>query len=302
VGRYAARLVTPPQDEEIHPYRRVWASIAIESGVLFALCTGVFVGFNLIGISVPTVLEQGLRIVLVLLPFFLWVIFSLWREQRVPLPRVRLFAVMIITVLAANALGVPIVDLVFQPDRWLPLAPVPTRIVAYAITIGTLQEFIKYMVVRYTVWRDFFRTRLDSVAYTFASAVGYATVLNVQFVLTTPTASPDAVALYVFETMALGAAASIVVAYGMAELRFATPSPLFLPLTLIIASFLYGGLIPIRVNFVNASFSLAGGFPKPLIGLMLSFGVLIVISFVFSFLFERSERAAQEAEAAEGRA
>ncbi len=302
MGRYSARLVTPPQDEEIHPYRRVWASIALESGILFAICAGVFAAFNLIGVSVPTIVEQGLQIVLVLLPLILWGLFSLWREQRVPLPRERLFAVMIMTALAANALGQPIVDLVFQPERWLPLAPVPTRIVAYAITVGTLQEFIKYMVVRYAAWREFFRTRLDSVAYTFASAVGYATVLNVQFVLASPSASPDALALHVFETMALGAAASIVVAYGLAELRFATPSPLFLPLTLIIASFLYGGLIPIRTNFVNASFSLAGGFPKPLIGLLLSFGVLIVISFVFSFLFERSERAAQEAEAAEGRA
>jgi len=278
----------------------VWASIAIESGALFTLCTGVFVAFSVIGITLPTLLVQAIKVLLVLLPVLLWLIFSLWQEQRVPLPRQRLFAVMIITALAANAIGIPFIDLVVQPERWLPIAPITVRIAAYTIIIGTLQEFIKYMVVRYASWRDHFRMRLDGVAYTFASAVGYATVLNLQFILTTQ-ASPDAVALYVFETMALSAAASIVVAYGLSELRFAAPSPLFLPLSLVIASAQYGGIIPIRANFVNAGFSLTGGFPKPLIGLLLSLGILIVVSFTFAFLFDRAERAAREAEAAEGR-
>ncbi|MDX2160598.1 MAG: PrsW family glutamic-type intramembrane protease [bacterium] len=294
MASYSTRLIPPPQEEEIHPYRRVWPSIALEMGVLFGVTLVCYTAFRVLGLELPPLIVQALNAVLALLPLLLWVVFSLLRERAVLLPRQRLLTVMIVTGLAANAVGLPLVEGVFQIDRWLPLAPSTTRIVGYVITVGALQELLKYLVVRYTVWPDFFRTRLDGVAYTFASSIGYATLLNIQFVLTTATL-PDSAAFFVFNTLALHVAASIIVGYGLAELKFAAPTPLLLLLTLVLASFVNGGLAPIRDGLVNAGFSINGAFPSPLIGFFISLAILTAVALTFAFLFERADRAAREA-------
>ena len=292
----SARLITPPQEDEIYPYRRVWTSIALECGLLFAVCTGTFVAFDIVGVELPAIFQRLIDALLVLLPIALWLIFSFLREQAVPLPRQRLLTVMIVTALAANALGVPIIQSIFQTDRWLPLADAPTRLIGYVITVGSLQELIKYLVVRYTTFPDLIRMRLDTVAYATASAVGYATVLNAQFALTTA-AEPGTLALQVFANMAFHIVASLLVAYGLSELRFATPSPILLPLTVMLGALIYGISIPLRTGLINASFALTGGFTRPLLSLGVSAAVLLAVGASMAFLFERAERAAREARA-----
>src|SRR5215207_3989279 len=107
-------MLTPPEDEEIYPYRRVWTSIGLESGILFLLCAVAYVAFTLIGVTLPALVTQLVNLLLALLPFGLWVALSLWRERRVPQPRQRLLTVALITALAANAVGIPFIMGVFQ--------------------------------------------------------------------------------------------------------------------------------------------------------------------------------------------
>jgi len=295
-----SRLITPPQEDEIYPYRRVWFSIALEAGLLLAICVGMFIAFNVIGVQLPIIFRQVINIGLVALPVVLWFLFSLAREQAVSLPRQRMLTVLIVTGLAANAIGLPILQNVFQIDRWLPLADAPTRLVGYAITVGSLQEIIKYLVVRYTTYPTLFRIRLDSVAYTVASALGYSTVLNLQFALTTNT-DPGTLGLEIFATTAFHIVASLLVAYGLSELRFASPSPILLPLTVVLAALIHGLAIPLRAGLINAGFSLSGGFTTPLFGLIVAIGLLVGVGSTMAFLFERAERAAREASAESGR-
>ncbi|MFN8529614.1 MAG: hypothetical protein U0670_13470 [Anaerolineae bacterium] len=294
--QYNSRMLTPPQEEDVFPFLRVWPSIVVQSSVLFVICGGIFAAVGIFGLSVPAFIKQPVNLLIAVLPLGLWIVFAFWRERSVVEPRQQLLTVVIITALAANAVGIPFIEGVFQTERWLPLAAAPVRIVGYTITVGSFQELIKYLVLRYTVWGNHFRIRQDSVAYGFASAVGYATVLNLHFVLSTNT-DAGSVALFTAETMALQAAASIIVAYGMSELRFSTPTPLLLPITIVMASFIFGGLIPLRAGFVNARFSLRGGFPNPLLGLAVSAAVFIGLAVIFAFLFERADRADREAAA-----
>ncbi len=291
------RLLTPPlQEEEIYPYRRVWQSIIIESGIYLGITVALFITVNILGISIPANLHPVLAIFLVLLPIGLWLIFSWWAESRSRLPRVRLLVVATISALAANAIGIPIVTDFFMLDRWLPLSSAINRIIGYTFTLGITHETIKYLVVRYSVGQDFLRTRFDCIAYGAASAVGYATVLNIQFIAVegnSPT--PDVVAARVFATYTLHIVTSIIVSYGLSELYFGSPTPILLMLTLALASLITGIAVPIRAGLINTTLTLGINTTRPLLGIGFSAGLLIVPLLLVSFLYDSAERRAQEA-------
>lgn len=286
------RLLTPIQDEEVYPYRRVWVSIALENSILFTIAAAFFVA-GLFSIAAPRPLYLPINGLILIAPLVLWGLFSLARERVVLAPRTRLVAVLVVAALAANALAIPVIDEIFQPARWLPLASAVTRIVGYTVTVGVFQEVLKYLVIRYIAYPDGFRTRLDSVAYAAACAIGYALVFNLQFLRANPT-DPAAFAVQVFNTLAGHLAASLIVAYGMAEIRFGRPTPLLMPLTVTLAALINGGIIPLRAGLVNASFSLDGGFTSPLFGFALSALVLLVVTLIMAFLFTRADREARE--------
>lgn len=312
---YNQRLLTPPDEEEIYPYRRVWRSFVVEATALFGIAALAFIVFRLINLQLPAALIPAVNGLLIAAPVLLWLIVSVWREQFVPQPRPRLIAIFVITALAANAVAIPFIDAVFQPDRWLPLAGAIDRIIGYTFTVGIVQETVKYAVVRFVAWPDLLRTRLDSAAYCAAAALGYAFVLNLRLVLNAPGLPPDVVATEMFGNVAVNLAGSLIVSYGLAEVRFDQPLPFLMAITVALAALLNGIVIPLRSGLVNGAFSLnsaiatapsfldrvlatvTGSAPKPLLGFAFSGVVLMGITFVISFLYSSAERQAREAAA-----
>ncbi len=313
---YDRRLLTPPdEEEEIYPYRRVWRSIVIENSALAVLCLAVFVVFGLIQLRVPGQLTLGVNGLLIIFPIIMWFIFSVFRERFVPEPRQRLIAVFVVTALAANALAIPLIEQVLQPEKWLPLGGAVNRIIGYTFTVGIVQETTKFAVVRFLTWPEQFRTRLDSVAYCAASALGYAFVLNGRFLLNAPGVAPDVVATQVFNNVAVNLAASLIISYGLAEVRFDKPTPFLMTIMVAFAALVNGIVIPLRsgltnaafvlssgatdsqslLNLLTAAFSLRSSTPKPILGLGFSAVVLVAFAVVVAFLFTNAERQAREA-------
>jgi RsiW-degrading membrane proteinase PrsW (M82 family) len=289
------RLLTPPQEkEEVYPYRPVWRSIVVENGLLLALAILLLVLVTVLHVQIPQKFWIGIGVLLALAPLIFWLVFSWWPERFAPQPRMRLLPVVIIGALAANAVGIPLINQFFQVDRWLPLSSAAARIVGYMFTVGIVQEVIKYLVVRYVVWPDLFRVRLDGVAYAVACAVGYATIVNVDYVFSS-SASPDAVALRVFSTMALHTATALILGFGFAELCFGFPSAFLMMLMVALCALLTGIFLPVRAGLINAPFALGVSATRPLLGLGFSVVVLAGVLFVFSFLFAQAERQAREA-------
>jgi hypothetical protein len=292
---YDQRLLTPDEEPEIYPYRRVWRSLILENGTLFGLTVAVFVLFNFLNVQLPASLIPAVNGLLVALPVVLWLIFSVWQERFAAEPRPRLITVFVITALAANALAIPVIENLFQPERWLPLGGAISRIVGYTFTVGIVQETVKYAVVRFTTWPQLFRTRLDSVAYGVASALGYAFVLNLRFFLSEPNIMPDVVALQVFNNVAVNVAASLLVSYGLAEVRFDKPTPFMMTIMVAFGALLNGAVIPLRSGLGNAAFSLDGTVPTPIFGGGFSAAILLAFSVIVAFLFSSAERQAREA-------
>lgn len=292
---FDSRFITPPkEEEEIYPYRRVWPSIIVESGMMIAVAIIIFLVMRFV--DVPRRLYPPIGVGISIIPVGLWLGLSWWRERFVPQPRTKLIAVAIISALTANAIGIPLVGEFFKVDKWLPLESAINRIVGYTFTQGFVQAVLTYLVIRYLVWPGNFRTRLDSIAYGAASAVGYATVLNLHFVLS-GNPSPDTAAFRIFDALAVQLAINIIIGYGLSEARFnERPFPILLAATVALASFVSGLAIPLRSGLTNAGLEQGVGTVSPIRGFLFSVALLAAVSFVFAFLFDNAER--QDAEAA----
>jgi hypothetical protein len=287
---YRSRTSAALDDDAASPYGRAWFPIAAQLGILLAIVVAIYLVFRFFAPTLPRLLVQTIDVALALLPLALWAIFTFWREQRVPQPRPRLLMVMIISGLAANAIGIPLVESVFQVDRWLPLSGTISRVLGYTFTVGITQELIKYVVVRYTVWERDFRVRLDSVVYCASSAIGYATVLNLSFVVNS-SANLDITAIRIFDNVALNLAASMIAAFGMSEMRFERPTPFLMPITVALGALVTGIVIPLRTGLSNAGFSAAAAINAP-ISVIIAVGIILPIALLFSTA-DRREREAR---------
>ena len=295
MSTYSSRLITPPsEEEEIYPYRRVWPSIALETGILFVVTMLLFVVVRLI--DLPRQLFLPINMILALLPFVLWIVLSWWRERFALQPRSHLMAVAVVSALAANAIGIPLINDVFQISRWLPLESAINRIIGYTFTTGLVQTLILYLIIRYMVWSNEFRIRLDAVAYGTATAVGYATVINLHAVFARPS-EPSFTAMNVFSQFAILSSIGIIISFGLSEMRFnSQPFPLLMVATVALASFISGISIPLVSGFANATISPLSPISgvSPLQGFLYSAGLLSVVTFAFWLLFNRTERQMQE--------
>lgn len=289
------RLITPPkEEEEIYPYRRAWRSVFIESGTVMGLMLVMFVGVNYIGLDVPLAYRPYVNVLLALFPAILWFLFSRLPENDALEPRRRLLTSFTVTALVANAIGLPLLATAFQPDAWLPLQSTVDRIVGYMLTVGILQEFLKYLVLRYIVFPDYYRVRTDAVAYGAATAVAYAMVVNLAYVLSNPNAAADVVMIRVFATVAMHLIGSIVVAFGLTETLFSDALSFFMPMMMALAAFLTGIAIAMRGDFMNATLGLTISSQREI------FGVIFVIIFylaplgAFFFLFSVTDQREQD--------
>ena len=301
---YGPRFITPPSEhQELYPYRPVWRALIIEATILAVIALILYVIIDFLNFALPARLHPYLAFALIMTPCLLWLIFSFWAEYRVNQPRQHLLEIVILSMLAASAVGVPLLDQYFRVDTCLPLAPSLNRILGYTVTAGIIQGTIKYIVMRYTIWPQHLRERLDGIAYGIATGIGYATILNLQFFSANPTAPPDIVAFHIFANYALQVTTGIVIGYGLSEVYFSNPTPIFLMSILVIAAVITGITIPIHAGLINSSLSIdptkasSISAPKPLFGLGFSIALLIIVSVIISGLISNADRLEREARA-----
>ncbi len=295
---YQSRFITPPtEQEEIYPYRRVWPSIIVENGALFGLVIILFAVTRFV--SIPARFHFPIGIVLCFVPIGLWLIFSYYRERSAIQPRQNLLLVAIISALAANAIGIPLVDDVLQVERWLSLQNAINRIVGYTFTLGLVQSMIVYLILRYLIWPDGFRSRFDAIAYGAAVATGYAFVTNLHFVFST-TSAPDIAAMTVFDNSVILQITGILVGYGLSEVRFSLrPMVLLLTSTVALSALVSGIAIPIRAGLSNAGLSplVSISSTNPILGFFFSAVIFVVVSAGLAFLLNTAQRRDIEAAA-----
>jgi RsiW-degrading membrane proteinase PrsW (M82 family) len=282
-------ILLAPEEEarEVYPYRRVWRTAALEVGVLLfgtlVVLAGDLFGFVQGGssASLPRVGIAGL-------PLLAWFVFSYRGERRAAIPRPGLVGVLILGGLVANAVAVPLDERLFTLDRWLPQQGFFGRLLGYMFTLGFAAEFLKYLVLRYTVWPGRFRQRLDGVAYALAVSVGFAVIYNMRFALYTD-ATLTATALRVCSITYSHMAVGLVMGYYLAELRIGRPPVFWLPMGLLLAAFLSGLYYAFRGIAIVGGLNVGATASSPIRGLGLALGLVIVVFISLAFIIESAD-------------
>ncbi len=288
-------ILLAPQEEqkERYPYRRVWRSAIIEIVILLVVTLVAALVTRLLHPTLGDTQRTILGIGIAVLPAVLWFIFSYWAERSALLRRDGLLTVAVLGALVANAIAIPVLKQLFAVDEWLPTAPGTLRILGYAFTVGITQEFLKYAVMRYSIWPNCFRTRSDGIAYALATAIGYSTVMNVDFVLS-GSVSPAAVALRVSETTLLQLGVSTIMGYFLAELKISPDAGIFwLPGGLLGASLLVGLVITFRGGLVVGGISTTSTANNALQGLGASLFLVVALFASFYFLINNADERAE---------
>jgi protease PrsW len=179
-------------------------------------------------------------LVLALVPAGLWLAAFYQQDRLEQEPKAYVLGVFVLGALLAQAIGQPVIRDVFRVQTWLG-TDVLTTILGSILVIGFVQEFLKYAAVRYTVFRSAeFDERVDGIIYGAAAGLGYATALNVQYVMGNGGVDLGVGAIHVAVVSLAQGSFSGVVGYFLGRAKFESMGPVWLPIGLTLAAVLNG--------------------------------------------------------------
>jgi RsiW-degrading membrane proteinase PrsW (M82 family) len=118
-----------------------------------------------------------------LVPAGIWLVFFYLQDRAEPEPKGFVLAIFALGALLAAAIGIPLLENVFRVSNWIYRDTMAT-ILGGILVVGFTQEYLKYAAVRYSIYNSGeFDEPTDGVIYATAAGLGYATVLNINFVL-----------------------------------------------------------------------------------------------------------------------
>jgi RsiW-degrading membrane proteinase PrsW (M82 family) len=148
-------------------------------------------------------------LVQIVFPALAWLFFVYWQEAR-----------------TGSALSAQL----FALREWLPTARTSTRLLENVLLVGFTHIALIYAVVRYTVWRTpAFARRTDGPLYTVGAGLGYATMLNLIFLLEGGGLDPVNGAFRFIDQTAAHLSASVVLGFYLGRNRFADLPAWYLP-------------------------------------------------------------------------
>lgn len=132
----------------------------------------------------------GTGLFLSFIPALLWLAFFYQQDRLEPEPKGYVLSVFLLGALLAQGAGIPLLNEVFEVHRWLPTSPW-VNLLGSVLVVGLTEEFLKYAAVRYSVYRSMeFDERMDGIIYGTAAGLGYATMLNVNYVVSSGGGEP----------------------------------------------------------------------------------------------------------------
>ena len=158
-----------------------WADVATLAGVGVLVVVAAILDAAFPRLDATALLVVG--IVIAGIPAVLWLALFYRRDRLEPEPRGVVVTIAILGGLLAAAIGRPLIDQVFVVDRWLSL-DATVGLVGSILIVGVIQETLKFLGLRFSIYRTSeLDGPTDGVVYGTAIGLGYATVLNVAFVL-----------------------------------------------------------------------------------------------------------------------
>jgi RsiW-degrading membrane proteinase PrsW (M82 family) len=281
------------QSKPYHERRHIWrdeflliVGLIVFVGLVYALDAGLQPEF-----TAPMLLLTG--IFLALVPAAIWLTFFYLQDRIEPEPKHFVLGVFALGALLAAAVGVPLVETVFRVSHWL-YADALTTILGGILVVGFVQEFLKYAAVRYSIYHsDEFDEPTDGVIYATAAGLGYATVLNIQFVVANGGVDLGAGIIRMAVVALAQASFSGITGYFLGRAKFESEQIWWMPLGITLAAVANGLFNWLRGRVVQTGVSLSGASANPWLGLVLAAVVALVTTGVILWLIRRNIQSAQ---------
>lgn len=193
--------------------RSVWAAqgVTIAGLILYVLAVRLLAPGLQAGGSAAGIL-------LALVPVLLWLLLFYVQDAREPEPLSYVLRVAAAGAVLAGAVAIPILRQ-FSRTSWLAAGPI-TELLLSILVVGSVQEFCKYLAVRFTVFEsDEFDEVADGVTYGTAAGLGLATMGNLTFILDSPSIAPVPAALHIVVISLSHAASGGVLGYVLGRAK-----------------------------------------------------------------------------------
>jgi RsiW-degrading membrane proteinase PrsW (M82 family) len=227
-------------------------------------------------------------VVLSIVPAAIWLFFFYLQDRLEPEPVGQVARMFVIGLALAGAVGIPITDQLFHVQDWL-YRDTLTTILGSVFVIGGVEAFVVFATVRYFIFDSSeFDERSDGVVYATAAALGYATALNLQFILQNGGAALGTAEVFVAEVALAQAAFGGLLGYFLGRAKLEQEPLWWLSTGLVLAAVLNGAFNYLSgvVDPGTIARGAGGGLPS-FTGLLLAGGLAIVVTVIVAFLVNR---------------
>ena len=262
------------------------AGLIVFVGVVYALDSAfhtLLTGSNLLVAGV----------IIAFVPAFIWLTFFYLQDRLEPEPKQFVLGMFVLGAVLAAAIGIPLVENVFRVSHWL-YADTMTTLIGGILVVGFTQEFIKYAAVRYTMYHsDEFDEMPDGIVYATAAGLGYATMLNIQFVVSNGGVDLGAGVIRMAVVALAQASFAGITGYFLGRAKFESEPIWWMPLGITLAAVLNGLFNWLRGRVVQSNLSLTGASVNPWLGLAFAAVVAFVTMGILVWLMRRALQPAQ---------
>lgn len=230
-------------------------------------------------------------LLLALIPAALWLAMFYVQDRLEPEPKHYVLGVFVLGALLASAVGEPIINNFYRVNEWAS-ASLALKLAGGIIIVGVIEESLKYAAVRYTIFdSQEFDERVDGIIYGAAAGLGYATMLNVSYVVGHGGVELGIGALRIVVTALAHASFAGITGYFLGRAKFENMGPFWLPAGIVLASIL-NGIVTVAVGAISRT----GFQATPVNGLALA-AVVAAITFGVLFAIIRRDNQATLAQA-----
>ena len=235
-------------------------------------------------------------VLMALVPAAIWMVFFYIQDRIEPEPKGYILAVFLLGGLLAAALGTPLLENIFHISKWIH-ADTAATIIGSILVVGFSQEFLKYAAVRYSVYRSTeFDEATDGVIYATAAGLGYATLLNIQFVISNGGVDLGASVIHMAVVSLAHASFAAITGYFLGRAKFEQEPLWWMPLGLTLAATVNGLFNWLRGRVVQTGISLTSASSNPWMGLIVAAALAIITTGIILWLVRRDIRSALASE------
>lgn len=236
----------------------VWRSGIVTIAILVTFAVVAAIAARVISPALEGTALIIAGVVLAVVPAALWLVFFYLQDLLEPEPKRYVIGVFLIGALLASAIGIPLVRNVFRVQDWIGYSWLVT-LLGSILVVGFVQEFLKYAAVRYSVYLlPEFDERMDGILYGTAAGLGYATMLNIHYVVDSGGVNLEIGVVRIVVTALAQASFAGISGYFLGRAKFEEEQVWWLPLGLTIAATL-NGLFSVILGGVSRTSAMATG-------------------------------------------